>query len=187
MKCSTINLVRLFALLFAVIGSGSVNGSSQSISQLERNEFKDLMPEFKERMLRWMDIKRRDCKLRQSSEFDATYMDCSLCKTSVESVKFFLNLHMDGTVISLIRNFCVVLHIETAAVCRGIVDAFKVSKFTVDFNRAERTRLLQRASLLGGRAAPRMAALMAFKLFAAIRSSLSLQNLHHIPKFYQFK
>lgn len=92
------------------------------------------MPEFKERMLRWMEIKKRDCKLKQNNELDATYLDCSLCKTSVESVRFFLRLHMDGTVVSLIRNFCVLLHIETASVCKGIVEAFKVSKFAVDFD-----------------------------------------------------
>ena len=96
------------------------------------------MPEFKERMLRWMDAKKRECKLKQTNEFDATYMDCSLCKASVESVRFFLRLHMDAAVVSLIRNFCVILHIETASVCKGIVDAFKVSKFTVDFNGTRR-------------------------------------------------
>lgn len=92
------------------------------------------MPEFKERMLRWMDAKKRECKLKQSDEFDSTYLDCGLCKASVESVRIFLRMHMDSTVISLIRNFCTILHIETASVCKGIVEAFRVSKFTVDFN-----------------------------------------------------
>lgn len=132
MKCSTMNLVPLFALLFAVIGRGSANGSSQSISQLEKNEFKELMPEFKQRLLRWMDVKKRDCQLKAANNLDATYLDCGLCKASVESVKIFIGLRMDSTVVSMIRTFCTIFHIETASVCKGIVEAFKVSKFAVE-------------------------------------------------------
>ena len=126
MKCSTINLVQLFILLFTVIGSSFAN-ASKPISQLEKNEFKDLAPEFKDRLIRWMAIKQRECKLKQSDDVQALYLDCSLCKVSVESVQFFTKIHMDNTVISIIKNFCTYIHIESADVCKGIIEAFKVS------------------------------------------------------------
>ena len=173
MKCSTMNLVPLFALLFAVIGRGSANGPSQSISQSEKNEFKDLMPEFKQRLLRWMDAKKRDRQLKGTDGFDATYLDCTLCKTSVDSVRFFLGLHMDGTVVSLIRNFCVIFHIETASVCTGIVAAFKVSKFTVDF---EELASFSTKRPAGAASQERPLGLMAFKLPDKMRPKVAAHS-----------
>ena len=128
MKCSTINFVQLFILTLTVIGSCLAN-ASKSISQLERNESTNLMPKFRESLQRWMDIKKKESKLRPNDNINATYMDCSLCKISVDSVQIFSRLHMDRTVASIVRNVCTYFHIETADVCKGIVNTFNVSSF----------------------------------------------------------
>lgn len=134
MKCPTINLVQLFILLFTVIETGHLANGLESISQLEKNNFKELMPEFKQQLLRWMSIKKQASKLKKSNTVDIEYLDCALCRASVESVQFLTGIHMDNAVIGIIRNFCIYLHIETVNVCEGIVESFKVSSFSILFN-----------------------------------------------------
>lgn len=129
MKCLTINLFKLFTLfiLSTVIGSCFANGS-KPISQLRgKNEFRDLVPQFQKSLLRWMEIKNRERKLKDSDVIEASFVDCSLCKMAVESVQFFTRIRMDNTVVSIIKNFCTYMHIETADVCEGIVSSFRVS------------------------------------------------------------